>query len=57
MSLPKIVTRDEWLAARKELLAKEKELTRQRDALSVERRNLPMVEVESARSASPDFAS
>ena len=46
MSLPKIATRDEWLAARKELLAKEKELTRQRDALNIERRNLPMVEIE-----------
>src|SRR5438270_9483801 len=46
MSLPKIVTRDEWLAARKELLAKEKELTRRRDALNVERRNLPMVEIQ-----------
>ena len=28
MALPEIVTREEWLAARKELLAKEKELTR-----------------------------
>jgi predicted dithiol-disulfide oxidoreductase (DUF899 family) len=46
MSLPKIVSRDEWLAARKELLAKEKELTRRRDALSAERRRLPMVEIE-----------
>lgn len=46
MSLPRIATRDEWLAARKELLAKEKELTRARDALSVQRRELPMVEVE-----------
>jgi predicted dithiol-disulfide oxidoreductase (DUF899 family) len=46
MSLPKIGTRDEWLAARKELLAKEKDLTRRRDALNIERRNLPMVEVE-----------
>jgi predicted dithiol-disulfide oxidoreductase (DUF899 family) len=46
MSLPKIVTRDEWLVARKELLAKEKELTRRRDALSAERRELPMVEIE-----------
>ena len=45
MSLPRIVTREEWIAARKELLAKEKELTRQRDALNTERRNLPMVEV------------
>jgi predicted dithiol-disulfide oxidoreductase (DUF899 family) len=46
MSLPPVVTRDEWLVARKELLAKEKELTRVRDALNVERRMLPMVEVE-----------
>ncbi len=46
MSLPKIATRHEWLAARKELLAKEKELTRARDALSTDRRNLPMVEIE-----------
>jgi predicted dithiol-disulfide oxidoreductase (DUF899 family) len=46
MSLPRIATRDEWLAARRGLLAKEKEMTRQRDALNVERRNLPMVEIE-----------
>src|SRR5919109_2925383 len=46
MSLPKVVTQDEWLAARKELLAKEKEFTRRRDELSTERRQLPMVEVE-----------
>src|SRR5947209_17798085 len=46
MSLPRIATRDEWLAARKELLVKEKELTRRRDALNAELRNLPMVEVE-----------
>jgi predicted dithiol-disulfide oxidoreductase (DUF899 family) len=46
MTLPKIATRDEWLAARKGLLDKEKEQTRQRDALSAERRNLPMVEIE-----------
>jgi predicted dithiol-disulfide oxidoreductase (DUF899 family) len=45
MSLPRIATHEEWLAARTELLAKEKELTRQRDALNVERRHLPMVEV------------
>ena len=46
MSLPRIATRDEWLAARTALLAKEKELTRQRDALNAERRELPMVAVE-----------
>ncbi|MBA2693677.1 MAG: DUF899 domain-containing protein [Rubrobacter sp.] len=46
MSLPRIVSRDEWLAAREELLAKEKEATRARDALNAERRMLPMVRVE-----------
>jgi predicted dithiol-disulfide oxidoreductase (DUF899 family) len=48
MSLPRVVSREEWLAARKELLAEEKELTRTRDALNIERRNLPMVEIEKA---------
>jgi predicted dithiol-disulfide oxidoreductase (DUF899 family) len=46
MSLPRIASRDEWLSARKELLGREKELTKRRDALSVERRNLPMVKIE-----------
>jgi predicted dithiol-disulfide oxidoreductase (DUF899 family) len=46
MTLPQVVSREEWLAARKELLAKEKEATRARDALNAERRGLPMVEVE-----------
>jgi len=46
MSLPTIATRDEWLAARKALLVKEKQFTKDRDALSTQRRNLPMVEVE-----------
>ena len=46
MSLPDVVSREEWLAARKELLAKEKELTRARDALNTERRKLPMVEID-----------
>jgi len=46
MSLPQVVSRDEWLVARKELLAKEKELTRRRDALNAERRRLAMVEIE-----------
>ena len=46
MALPKIATRDEWRAARKDLLEKEKAFTKERDALSAERRNLPMVEIE-----------
>ena len=46
MSLPEIVSREQWLVARKALLAKEKELTRRRDALNAERRELPMVEME-----------
>jgi predicted dithiol-disulfide oxidoreductase (DUF899 family) len=41
-----IASREEWLAARKDLLAKEKAFTRQRDALSAERRELPWVRVE-----------
>jgi predicted dithiol-disulfide oxidoreductase (DUF899 family) len=45
MTLPRIATHEEWNAAREELLVKEKELTRRRDALSAERRNLPMVEI------------
>jgi predicted dithiol-disulfide oxidoreductase (DUF899 family) len=46
MSLPQVVSRDEWLVARKELLTKEKELTRVRDALSADRRRLPMVKID-----------
>jgi predicted dithiol-disulfide oxidoreductase (DUF899 family) len=46
MSLPRIATHEEWLAARTELLRKEKEMTRARDALNTERRNLPMVRIE-----------
>jgi len=41
-----IVSREEWLAARRRHLSKEKELTRLRDALSAERRELPWVKVE-----------
>jgi predicted dithiol-disulfide oxidoreductase (DUF899 family) len=46
MQQPQIVSRDEWLAARKQLLTKEKELTRLHDQLSAERRALPWVKVE-----------
>jgi predicted dithiol-disulfide oxidoreductase (DUF899 family) len=42
----KVVSRTEWLAARKSLLDKEKRLTRERDALAAERRQLPSVRLE-----------
>ena len=42
----KVVSREEWLVARKEHLAKEKELTRLRDQLSQQRRELPWVVVD-----------
>jgi predicted dithiol-disulfide oxidoreductase (DUF899 family) len=42
----KVVSRDEWIAARKAHLAKEKALTKARDQLSAERRALPWVKVE-----------
>lgn len=46
MSLPEIVSREQWRAAREALLVKEKAVTRARDALNAERRGLPMVEIE-----------
>lgn len=42
----KIVSADEWLAARETLLAKEKALTKARDALNAERMKLPWVKIE-----------
>src|ERR1700737_351865 len=46
MTNHKVGTREEWLAARKELLAREKEHTRRGDELARERRDLPWVRVE-----------
>src|SRR5438445_10380975 len=46
MNHPEIVSEAEWLVARRDLLAREKEFTRQRDALSVARRQLPMVKID-----------
>ena len=46
MALPEVVTREQWLEARKLLLAAEKEETRRRDALSARRRRLPMDRIE-----------
>ncbi|MBS3666650.1 MULTISPECIES: DUF899 domain-containing protein [Halomonadaceae] len=44
--LPSIVSSEEWKLALDQLLIKEKALTRARDALSAERRKLPMVKVD-----------
>jgi predicted dithiol-disulfide oxidoreductase (DUF899 family) len=41
----RVVSREEWMAARTALLAKEKAFTRQRDELACERRDLPWVKV------------
>src|SRR5438128_947511 len=46
MQPQKIVSRDEWLIARKAHLKNEKALTRMRDLVSAERRTLPWVKVE-----------
>lgn len=43
--LPEVVSSEEWKVALDQLLIKEKELTRARDAVSAERRRLPMVKV------------
>jgi len=46
LSPPKVVARQEWLAARKALFLKEKAMTHALDALRAERRRLPWVKVE-----------
>ena len=46
IAMPEVVSRTEWLEARKQLLLKEKSYTRQGDELAAERRNLPWVRVE-----------
>ena len=43
---PKVVSRDEWLTARRELLAREKRLTREFDEIRTLRRQLPWVKVD-----------
>lgn len=43
---PPIVDRSAWLAERKQLLEQEKALTRQYDAVSAQRRRMPMVKLE-----------
>ena len=46
MQSHQIVSREQWIAARKAHLAHEKEYTRARDRLSAERRALPWVKVD-----------
>jgi predicted dithiol-disulfide oxidoreductase (DUF899 family) len=46
MTTHPMVSQSEWLEARRALLAKEKAFTRERDALSAERRALPWVKIE-----------
>ena len=46
MSNPQVVSREEWLKARKAHLKNEKALTRMRDLVSAERRALPWVKVD-----------
>lgn len=46
MSDPKVVSRDEWLVARKELLAREKEVSRAKADVDARRRELPMVRLD-----------
>src|SRR2546430_10146333 len=43
---PRVVSKAEWLVARKDLLTREKELTRLRDEVSRHRRELPWVRVD-----------
>ena len=46
IAIPEVVSRAEWLAARKKLLLKEKSYAREGDALAAERRQLPWVREE-----------
>ena len=43
---PKVVSRQEWLAARVDLLKAEKELTRRSDEVAHRRQELPRVRVD-----------
>lgn len=45
-NLPDVVSREQWLSARRQLLAEEKAQTRARDQLNVKRRMLPMVKID-----------
>jgi predicted dithiol-disulfide oxidoreductase (DUF899 family) len=46
MTVPQIVSQDEWLQARLLLLTQEKEVMRAQDAVTAKRRELPMVRID-----------
>jgi predicted dithiol-disulfide oxidoreductase (DUF899 family) len=46
MEKAKVVSQEDWLAAREGLMAREKQVTRERDALAAERRRMPWQAVE-----------
>src|SRR5213596_3354259 len=46
MNHPKVASRDQWLAARRDLLKDEKELTRRSDELARRRQELPWVRID-----------
>jgi predicted dithiol-disulfide oxidoreductase (DUF899 family) len=46
MALPRIASRDEWLKARLKLLTQEKDIMRAQDAVTAQRRELPMVRID-----------
>ena len=46
MTTHEVVSKGEWVEARKRLLAKEKEFTRMRDQLSAQRRTLPWMRID-----------
>jgi predicted dithiol-disulfide oxidoreductase (DUF899 family) len=48
MNEPRVVSRRQWVAARSSLLAVEEELARARDALTLARRTLPAVRIDTA---------
>lgn len=54
MAQPRIVTQEEWLAARRELLEQEKQHTRAGDALAAARRRLPMTPMDAVTVAGPN---
>ena len=46
VAMPKVASKEEWLAERINLLQEEKALTKQKDRINAQRRRLPMVKLE-----------